>query len=145
MRMIKVRPVVLLFLLIAAAPSWSLAQEAGPAKERSRKDAERAPKDALIFWLYCDGAGDARIVLETAKGTYVREWRTALLLDQRIRQQVRKALDARTPPSRAVLIKVRPEVKVATLKDLMLACGPKELWVEEVRTEFPARVIGSRR
>jgi hypothetical protein len=80
---------------------------------------------------------------------YVREWRTALLLDERIRQQVREALDARTPPSRAVLIKVRPEVKFATLKDLILACGPKEptgyrTWVEAV-AQFPARVLGTRR
>jgi hypothetical protein len=145
--MIKAWPVILLFLLIAAAPSWTLGREAGPAEERSRGDAELAPKDALVLWLYRDAAG-ARIVLETAKGAYVREWRSALRLDAEIRQQVRRALDARTPPSRAVLIKVRPEVVFATLKDLMLACGPKEptgyrTWVEEV-AQFPARVLGPR-
>jgi hypothetical protein len=142
---------LLLSLLVAAAvaPTRSLSQGARPAEERSRKDAERAPKDALNLWLYLDAAGDARIVLETANGAYVREWRSALMLDERSRQQVREALDARTPPSRAVLIKVRPEVKFATLKDLILACGPKEptgyrTWVEEV-AQFPARVLGPRR
>ncbi|BDG05719.1 hypothetical protein [Anaeromyxobacter oryzae] len=142
---------LLLFLLIAvaAAPTWSLSQGAGPAEERSRTDAERAPKDALSLWLHDDGAGYSRIVLETANGVYVREWRSAESLDERTRHEVREALDTNTPPSRAVLIKVRPEVKFVTLKGLMLACGPKEpagyrTYVEVV-AQFPIRVLGPRR
>jgi hypothetical protein len=132
---------LLLFLVIAvaAAPAWSLSQGAGPVEER-------APKDAPSLWLHRDGARDSRIVLETANGVYVREWRSAGMLDERTRREVREALDTIAPPSRAVLIKVRPEVAFATLKSLMLACGPKEpvgyhVWVEEV-AQFPARVLG---
>jgi hypothetical protein len=137
-----------LFLLVAvaSAPTWSLGQGAGPAEERPRADAERAPKDALSLWLYRDGAGSSRIVLETANAAYVREWRTPEMLDERTRREVRAALDAIAPRSRAVLIKVRPEVKFATLKGLMLACGSKEpagyrTYVEVV-TRFPVRVLG---
>ncbi len=142
---------LLLSLLVAGGvtPTRSLSQGVRPAEERSRKDAEHAPKDALILWLYLDAVGDARIVLETANGEHVREWRTAFRLDERIRRQLREALDARTPPSRAVLIRVRREVKFATLKDLALACGSKEptgyrTWVEEV-SQIPARVLDQRR
>lgn len=140
----------LLFFLVAvaAAPTWSLSQGAGPADERSRPGAERAPKDALSLWLHRDAAGYSRIVLETANGMHVREWRSAEMLDERTRHEVREALDTITPPSRAVLIKVRPEVKFATLKTLMLACGPTEpagyrTYVEVV-AQFPARVLGPR-
>jgi hypothetical protein len=143
------RLLLLLLIAVAAAPSWSLSQGAGPAEERSRKDAERAPKDAPSLWLHLDGAGDARIVLETANGVYVREWRSAEMLDERTRHEMRQALDTITQPSRAVLIKVRPEVRFVTLKGLMLACGPKEptgyrTYVEVV-AQFPVRVLGPRR
>lgn len=140
---------LLLPIPLAAAPTWSLSQGAGPAEDRSRTNAERAPKDAPSVWLHGDGPGHSRIVLETADRVYVREWQAAEIIDERTGREVKEALDAIAPPSRAVLIKVHPEVKFATLKSLMRACGPTDPVGYSIHllvvARFPVRVLGPRR
>jgi hypothetical protein len=116
---------------------------------RKGSDGERAPTDAPRLWLHGDGDGLSHIVLETAVGELVRDWRIADRLDEKTGREVRRALDSIAPPSRSVLIEVREEVKFGLLKDLMLAAGSKEprgfRTYIDVLVRFPRRVLNPNR
>jgi hypothetical protein len=106
---------------------------------------EHPPPDAPRLWLHREGEGRSRIVLVTAGGAPFREWRSAELLDERTRAEVKAALDAIAPPSRVIEIKVRMDVKFKTLKSLMLAAGSSNpggyrTYVHPM-TEFPPRIM----
>lgn len=137
---------LLQFVLVAAA-AWGLSFEAASA-QASPSD-ERAPADAPCLWLHSDGAGYSRIVLETADQKHVREWRTAEVLDEKTRLEVREAVDHLTPRSRAVRLKARGDVKFVTVKGLLAAFGAKEptgykAYFEQV-AQLPPRILGPRR
>lgn len=116
----------------------------------SPSPSEKAPADALHFWLHAEaGLEGTRIVLADADGTILREWGTAGLPDKQTLDEVLAAARANPSPSRSVLIRVRREVTFGALKRLMVALGPKgpggfRVWVEPMH-EFPYRILGPRR
>jgi hypothetical protein len=106
---------------------------------------EHPPPDAPQLWLHREGEGRSRIVLVTAGGAIFREWRSAESLDEKTRDEVKAALDAIAPPSHAIEIKVRKDVKFGTLKSLMLAAGSPNpggyrTYVHPM-TEFPPQIM----
>ncbi|MGB8930607.1 MAG: hypothetical protein WCC48_05060 [Anaeromyxobacteraceae bacterium] len=131
------------------APSSTAHPSGDPMEAVPRAGREKAPTDALHFWLHTEaGAGDIRIVLAKPDGTILREWGTAELPDQRTLDDVLSAARVNASPSRSVLIRVRREVKFGTLKRLMIALGPKgpggfRVWVDPVH-EFPLHILGPR-
>jgi hypothetical protein len=126
-------------LLLVACERGSGTAHAGP------QPSEHPPPDAPQLWLHPEGEGRSRIVLVTAGGAILREWRSGELLDEKTRGEVRAALDEIAPPSHAVAIKVRKDVKFKTLKSLMLAAGSPDpggyrTFVHPM-TEFPPRIM----
>lgn len=126
-------------LLLVACERGSGTAYGGP------QPSERAPTDAPQLWLHRDGEGRSRILLVSANGTLSREWRSAELLDEKTRHEVRAALDAIAPPSHTIVIKVRGDVLFKTLKSLMLATGSPDpggygVFVQPM-TEFPPQIL----
>jgi hypothetical protein len=121
-----------------------------PKEGAGTPSSEKAPTDALNFWLHAEaGVGDIRIVLAKADGTILHEWGTAEPPDQKTLDEVLAAARVNPSPSRSVLIRVRREVKFGTLQRLMIALGPKgpggfRVWVEPMH-EFPNQILGPRR
>jgi hypothetical protein len=101
------------------------------------------------LWLHDEGEGHSRVVLTTADGTFLREWRVAGVLDEKTGNAVRVALSPIARPAHAVDLKVQKSVKFGTLKALMLATGsPDSRGYDldvQVIDEFPAQIMANNR